>query len=279
MIRVVTDSTSQLTEREAAAAGISVVPMTIVIDGIDYLEGVDLSAEAFYELIGDGVNLTTSQPSPAAFLDTYNQLIDSGATEIVSVHVSEASSGTLNSARLASAEVTVPVHLIDSKMTSYGLAVIADRIAMHVAHHGDTAGIENLADTLIPTIRTVFILQDRRYILRGGRMRREQLPSGVDDVPVLAGTGGGYQLVGTGRTIEDLVDQMAASLLAGDHLRDVAIALAGPDTIAFTERLEHRMHASEKVASVHRYRMGPSIAVHTGPGTAGGFSWPADQNQ
>lgn len=276
MIRIVTDSTSQLTHVQAATHNISIVPMTIIIDGVEHSEGLDLTTESFYESIGDGVMLSTSQPSPATFIETYQRLVAEGATEIVSVHLSEANSGTLNSARLAGGEVSVPVHLIDSKMTSYGLGVIALELADHVATGGtaETAVLE--AEQLIPEISTVFILQDVKYVLRGGRIRQPELPSGTDEVPVLAGSGGHYALIGTGRTIADLTDQMAAALLEGEHLRHVAVAHAAPDTIEFTEGLEDRLESSDLVASVHRYRMGPSIAVHTGPGTAGGFAWPAD---
>lgn len=276
MIRIVTDSTSQLTHEQAATHNISIVPMTIIIDGVEHSEGLDLTTETFYDSIGDGVMLSTSQPSPATFIETYQRLVAEGATEILSVHLSEANSGTLNAARLAAGEVSVPVHLIDSKMTSYGLGVIALAMAEHVASGGmaGTAVLE--AEQLIPAISTVFILQDVKYVLRGGRIRQPELPSGTDDVPILAGNGGHYALIGTGRTIDDLTEQMAAALLEGDHLRHVAVAHAAPDTIEFTEGLETRLGTSELVESVHRYRMGPSIAVHTGPGTAGGFSWPAD---
>lgn len=106
-------------------------------------------------------------------------------------------------------------------------------------------------------------------------MRQAQLPTGTKDIPVLGGVGGGYQLLGTGRTIDELVEQMASALLAGEHQRHVAIAFAAPDTLEFTEKLEALMHESELVETVRRYRMGPAIAVHTGPGTAGGFQWPA----
>jgi len=275
VIRIVTDSTSQLTDLQAATHNISIVPMTIIIDGVEYREGLDLATESFYESIGDGVMLSTSQPSPATFIETYQRLVDEGATEIVSVHLSEASSGTLNAGRVAAGEVSVPIHLIDSKMTSYGLGVIALALADHIATGGtaETALLE--AEQLIPAISTVFILQDVKYVLRGGRIRQPELPSGTNDVPVLAGAGGHYELIGTGRTIDDLTDQMAAALLQGDHLRHVAVAHAAPDTIAFTEGLESQLGSSPSVVSVHRYRMGPSIAVHTGPGTAGGFSWPA----
>ena len=275
MIRIVTDSTSQLTHDQAATHDISIVPMTIIIDGVEYSEGLDLATESFYESIGDGVMLSTSQPSPATFIETYQRLVAEGATEILSVHLSEANSGTLNAARIAAGEVSVPIHLIDSKMTSYGLGVIALMLADHVATGGtaETAVLE--AELLVPTISMVFILQDVNYVLRGGRIRQPELPSGTNDVPVLAGAGGHYELIGTGRTIDNLTDQMAAALLQGHHLRHVAVAHAAPDTIEFTEGLEAQLGSSHLVVSVHRYRMSPSIAVHTGPGTAGGFSWPA----
>jgi DegV family protein with EDD domain len=194
------------------------------------------------------------------------------------VHVGQGLSGTLNAARVAAADIEVPVHLIDSKSTSYGLGLLALEIASHVRATGSTDAASSLAECVIEATATVFILQDLRYIMKGGRMRPANLPTGTKEIPVLGGFGGGYQLLGTGTTIDELVDQMAASLLAGDHERHAAIALAAPDTIVFTEKLEGLMHASPKVESVRRYRMGPAIAVHTGPGTAGGFTWPVGRS-
>lgn len=273
-IAVITDSSCQLSDSEAATAGIDIVPITITIDGEPFLDGVDVTAEEFYDRIGEGVELSTSQPSPGVFVEAWSRAIEHGATEIVSVHVGQELSGTLNAARVAAAAIDVPVHLVDSKSTSYGLGVLALEIANHVRTTGSTEEVSARASRLVDATATVFILQDLRYIMKGGRMRPANLPTGTKDIPVLGGVGGPYRLLGTGRTVDELVDQMAASLLAGDHQRHAAIALAAPDTIVFSEKLEELMHASPKVESVRRYRMGPAIAVHTGPGTAGGFSWP-----
>jgi len=274
MIGIVTDSTSQLTPEQADEAGVLVVPITVTIDGEDYLEGVELTAEDFYGRLTDGVRLSTSQPSPGRFAEIYRRLIDSGASEVVSIHLDEASSGTLNSARLAAESVDVPVHLVDSRTTSYGLGALTLHLADHVRLRG-TGGLVEAADTMIAGMGTVFILQDLGYVLRGGRMRTAELPDGTGDVPVLGGYGGRYEMIDTGRTIDDLVDSMAEFLLAGSGPRHIAIALAAPDTIEFTDGLEARMRADDKVASLHRYRMGPSVALHPGPGTAGRFRWPA----
>ena len=273
-IAVITDSSCQLSDTEAAGAGIDIVPITITIDGEPFLDGVELTAADFYERIGEGVELSTSQPSPGAFIEAWSRAIERGATQIVSVHVGQELSGTLNAARVASADIEVPILLIDSKSTSYALGLLALEIANHVRTSGSTEAVSARAARLVEATATAFILQDLRYIMKGGRMRPANLPTGTKDIPVLGGVGGPYQLLGTGRTVDELVDQMAASLLAGDHERHAAIALAAPDTIVFTEKLEELMHESSKVESVRRYRMGPAIAVHTGPGTAGGVTWP-----
>lgn len=274
MIAVVTDSTSQLTPTEAAAAGIDVVPLTVTIDGSDHLEGIDLTAEDFYDRLDSGIRLETSQPSPGRFADTYRRLAAGGASEIVSVHLAEEVSGTLNSARIASELVGIPVHLIDSRMTSYGLGALTRHLASFVRRHG-TAGVQHAAAEMIEATGMVFTLPDLGHVARGGRMRIPELPDGSTDIPVLGGYGGRYDLLGVGRSVDELVDVMTRFLSAGDHLRRVAIAHAAPETIVFTEALERRMRASELVDSVHRYRLGPSVAVHAGPGTAGGFVWPA----
>lgn len=273
-IAIVTDSSCQLSTEEVEQLGAIVVPITIIIDDVEFADGIDVTAESFYERIGDGVRLSTSQPSPGAFIEAWEAAVSSGATEIVSIHVGQELSGTINSARLAAQHLDVPITVIDSKTTSYGLGIVVREVAAQLAKLGHSDGITEFADALIAGIGTVFILQDLRYVLKGGRMRQAQLPTGIKDIPVLGGTGGGYQLLGTGRTIDELVDQMAASLLAGGHRRHTAIAFAAPDTLEFTEKLEARMDASPLVESIHRYRMGPAIAVHTGPGTAGGFQWP-----
>ncbi len=274
-IAVVTDSSAQLSAEQIDAHGVRVVPISIVLDDVPYRDGVDLEVDDFYGRLGAGVRVSTAQPSPGAFVEAWSAAVEAGATEIVSVHVGSELSGTLNSARLAAGELHVPIHLIDSKLTSYGLGQLTLAIVDRVRTLGSTDGIGPFAADVVESMSMVFILQDLKYVLRGGRMRRAELPSGANDIPVLGGSGGAYQLLGTGRTIDELVEQMAAALLEGEHQRHVAIALAAPDTIEFTEKLEARMHESALVESVHRYRMGPAVAVHTGPGTAGGFAWPA----
>ena len=102
-IGLVTDSNAQLPPELADRFAIEVVPLTVTVDGVEYLEGVDLDADDFYSRFEHGASpvVATSQPSPGRFADAYQRLADGGATEILSVHIGSAVSGTVNSARLA----------------------------------------------------------------------------------------------------------------------------------------------------------------------------------
>ena len=77
--------------------------MTVTIDGVEHHEGVDLDADGFYAHFADGhtPEVTTSQPSPGAFVEAYARLADRGCEEIWSIHIAEAMSGTVGAARIA----------------------------------------------------------------------------------------------------------------------------------------------------------------------------------
>ena len=71
MIGLVTDSNAQLPDELVARYGVEVVPLTVTVDGVDHLEGVDLDADAFYAAFdaaeGPAPQVATSQPSPGRF--------------------------------------------------------------------------------------------------------------------------------------------------------------------------------------------------------------------
>jgi len=277
MIGFVTDSSSQLSPGLARAWGVAVVPITVTVDGADFLEGVDLTTAQFWDRFAGAESLpdiSTSQPSPGAFAAAYQALADAGATAVVSVHVGSEVSGTVNAARLATELVDVSVVIVDSGTASFGVSACLRR-AIDAVHSGaDAHAAAEAARSLTPAIGTSFILQGLDFARRGGRFV-ESLPDDAEDVVVLAGYGTALDVVGSARTAEDLVEAMAAPFLANPTPVHAAVGLADPAMEPLTERLEQRLRSSDVVLDVVRYQVTPSIASHTGPGTAGGFWWPA----
>lgn len=280
-IAVIADSSGQLTPEQASAAGISIVPLTVTLDGTDLADGLDVTAEDFYARFVPGVTeVSTSQPSPAAFIDAFEQAAADGADHVVAVLVGSAYSGTIDSARVAGDAVDVGVTIVDSGTSSFGVGAAALAAAEAVRDGGSVDDAAGAADRRAAVLESVFILQGLELAQRSGRFG--DLDSGVDDVeaiPVLWTGRGELEVVESvppgPNSVEDAVAAMAGRVLAREGDLIVASGLAHPDTAPITEALEMALLDSGRVDRLLRYRVGPSVAAHVGPGTAGVFTWPA----
>src|SRR5688500_18021132 len=98
MIGFCTDSNAQLPEELCTRYGVEVVPLTVVIDGESYLEGVTLDADEFYRRFEQGQkpSVSTAAPGPGQFIAAYERLAERGAEAILSVHIGSPFSGTIN---------------------------------------------------------------------------------------------------------------------------------------------------------------------------------------
>lgn len=279
-VGIVVDSNSQIPAELAAAWGIEVVAIPVTIAERSYLEGVDLDADAFWRLLvpdADGVlpAVSTSLPSPGQLIEAYQRLIDGGATSIVSVHVGEAYSGTINAARLAANNVDVPVELVDTGTASFGIAACAIEAARVARSGSDTAAAAEAARAVAARIRSVFIAQALDFAT-GGRMG-SHLPVDSDEVQVIAtGPGLVIEVVGAGRSVDDLCDLMAETMSNDGAPIHVAVGVADPAATPFADGLESRLRDRPDVIDVVVYRVGPSVGAHFGPGTAGGFWYQAE---
>jgi DegV family protein with EDD domain len=279
VIGLCTDSNSQLPPELIDRFGIAVVPITVNVDDVEYLEGVDLDADGFYGRFENGHApvVSTSQPSPGQFALAYEELIASGCTSILSIHLSAAVSGTLNSARLAARSVPVPVRLIDTGTASFGVGccvwAAADAISNGASFDQATAIAANLA----PQIGNVFIVSAFDMMQSGGRIANNagELLEG-SGIPILSLVNGEVQVVQRVGTIVEAVNAMAEYALRwGDGLR-IAVGMADRAGSALGEALAEAVRPAANVREVIHYRIGPSVGAHTGPGTAGCFMFPAE---
>ena len=159
MIGICTDSNSQLLQTLAERHAIEVVPMTVTVGDHEYLEGVDLDTDDFYELLrlDPQPSVSTSQPSPGQFAAAYESLLQRGCDEIVSIHVTGSMSGALNSARLAARSLPVPVRLVDSGTASFGVTLCVWAAAEAVARGATLDEAVRVAESLAPNIGMVFM--------------------------------------------------------------------------------------------------------------------------
>src|SRR5262245_12670337 len=149
-----TDSSSQLPRQLVERYAVEVVPVTVTIDGIDYLEGLELDADAFYARFLDGASpeVATVDPGPDRFTEAYERLAASGATDILSVHVGSAVSGTLRAAALAAESSPVPVRLVDTGAASFAVSCCLWEAAETLADGAELEEAAVVAESLLPTI-------------------------------------------------------------------------------------------------------------------------------
>lgn len=273
-IGVVTDSSSQITAELTTRHSIAVVPLTVTVDGVDHLEGVDLDADAFYDAFGGGhrPDVSTSQPSPGRFLETYDRLAGQGYDEIVSIHISEAMSGTVDSARVAARDAAVPVEVIDTGSASFGVAACAWTAAVAVAAGAATTGVRADIERLVPRIATAFMVGVPMLTERGGRATGVELDD--EGIQVLAMADGELDVLERVGTVADTIDVMSTFATSWGAGVTVAIGTADEPSRALSDRLAEALDGLAKIDTVMHYRIGPSIGAHTGPGTFGLFVFP-----
>ena len=275
MIGICTDSNSQLPAELIARYGIEVVPLTVTVDDVEYLEGVDLDADAFYAHYANGHTpvVTTSQPSPGQFAVAYDDLAARGCTEILSIHVAAAVSGTINAARLGAHSVPTNVKLVDSGTASFGVSCCVWAAAEAIARGATLEQAALVAEQLAPSIGNVFVVGALDHLRDGGR--GGDLTAVDGGLPILTLRNGTVEVLQRLATPLDAVNAMAAHVIGwGERLR-AAVGHSDAATEVIADALEAAIGEAASVVDVVRYRVGPSVGAHTGPGTVGCFMFPA----
>lgn len=275
VIGLVTDSSSQITVELVERFAVEVVPLTVTIDGDDYLEGVDLDADGFYARYAAGASpaVATSQPAPGRFAEAYGRLAEAGADEIVSIHISRAMSGTVASATLAAVDAPVPVSVIDTGSASFGVSVCTWAAGVAIGRGANVADIQRRIGGLVPRIATAFMVGVPSLTERGSRAEGVDL-SDDDGIPILVLERGELRILERVSSIDDTIDVMSTYASEWDDDVTVAIGTADEPSRSLTTRLAGALEGAASVSGVVHYRVGPSVGAHTGPGTFGLFVFP-----
>ena len=270
MIGLCTDSNAQLPAELVDRYGVEVVPLTVTLDGDDFLEGVNLDADGFYARFEQGVTqVSTAAPSPGRFMLAYEALVERGATEILSIHIGSSVSSTLDAARVASRGAGVPVRLVDTGTASFGVACCVWEAAEALAKGAGVEEAASVADAVAARTGNVFVVGALELARRGGRLGGSPSAPGPAAIPVLTLADGRMVPVGEVATMDEAARVMAATVLgAGTGLR-VGLGIADAGAAPLWNALEAGLVDAPEVLEVVRYRIGPSVGAHTGPGSAG----------
>ncbi len=271
MVRIVTDSSSDVPHDLAAQLGITIVPAVVRFGEESFLDGVDIDHDTFYRrLQEESVFPSTSQPSPGQFAEAYEELAPD-TDGIVSIQLSSRLSGTYNSAVQGArvAGVSCPIEVVDSGSTSLGLGLIAIGAA-RLAHSGAPMDVV-LANVRkwIPRSHLYGALDTLDFLVRGGRIGRAKYFLGtlIRVRPVLAVVDGEVQPVRQLRTrvqVERFLDDQARL-----HQPVRALGVVYSTDRAAAETMADRLADLCPRESIVLGRVGPGLGSHTGPGLLG----------
>jgi DegV family protein with EDD domain len=171
-IKIVTDSACDLPQDIVQQLNIRVVPLFINIGNVSYQDGLDLSREEFYRNLPEyNPAPKTAAPGPGQFQKVYNELADQGATAIISIHVSESLSNTVEAARLGAKDFNrVPVTVVDSRQLSLGAGLLVVTAAKAAAEGKSVEEIVAIIEEKTRRTYTFAALDTLEYLRRGGRM-------------------------------------------------------------------------------------------------------------
>jgi DegV family protein with EDD domain len=272
VIGLVTDSSSQLPASLRDRFGVQVVPLTIVIDGQEFDEGVNLTSDDFYARLSAGALVTTAAPSPGRILEAWHAAAAAGATDILSIHIGSNTSATVNAANLAVPMSETPVHVLDSGTASFPVACCVWGAGLVIERGGTIDEAADTARAIAAQVGNVFIVGALDLARRGGRLAAGAESSGA--VPVLALDRGTMDVVGEARdraaAVSAMVDYVRER--AGDRVQRVGVGHAGAHDIA--DDLAENLDSLPCVGEIVRYEVGPSVGAHTGLGTVGCVFFP-----
>jgi DegV family protein with EDD domain len=273
-IAVVTDSTAYLPAELNGTYDLTIVPLTVVINGWDGLEGIEVSpAEVARALTERRAAVSTSRPAPAQFVSEYRRLLDAGADGVVSVHLSAKLSGTYEAAQLAAAEVGPRVRVVDSGTAAMGLGFPALAAAASAREGHDLETVTRTAAEHAARVTTLFYVDTLEFLRRGGRIGAASALVGtaLSVKPLLHVEDGAVvvrdRVRTAGRALTRLVDLAVEA--AGDGEADVAVHHLGtPDRAsALVDALSERL--GDRLRDCYLTEVGAVVAAHTGPGLAG----------
>jgi DegV family protein with EDD domain len=264
-VMVVTDASSRLPPDMREKWGIRVVPLHILLDGVDRRDGVDEIPDDVYKR-----HATTAAATPAELRAAYQQaLADSGGDGVVAVHISSALSGTCAAAERTAAELGPAVRVIDSKSAAMGTGFVALAAARAAAAGGDLDTVAGAASSAVSRSHSFMVVHRLDNLRRSGRIggAKAWLGTALALKPLLRVDDGKLVLAQRVRTAGHATAAMIDRVceVVGDGSAALAVHhVANPDganEVAAT--LAQRLPACEPAIVTP---LGPVLAQHVGAG-------------
>lgn len=278
MLKIITDSASDLPAEYVALHGLQVIPTPVVIDEVDYLDGRTICTKDFYDILDDTArDVRTYHINPAMFEDAFLPSAEAGDS-VIYLCFSTGIAGTFNAANIARTSILekypdFDLTIIDSKCASIGFGLFVTKMVTMLENGAPKEVLIEAADYFIAHIHHVFTVHTLAYLIKGGRLSKFKgtIAETLDMKPILiVDSAGSLQVVKTVRgrkkSLKTLIDYVAEK---GYDLPSQTVAVChgeDEDALRFVlELLDNQVHPKDTLIST----VGCAIGAHTGRGIVG----------
>lgn len=268
-IKIVTDSTMDMSKELADELGIVIVPLSVTIKGETYLDRVDIQPAEFIESMKSLEELPkSSQPSTGTFLEVYDKLGEEGY-EVLSIHMTGKMSGTVRSAESAAHMTNTKVTVIDSKFISIALQFQVTEAAQMAKQGKSMDEIIKRLNKVRDNTKLYIMIDTLENMVKGGRIGKGKafIGSLLNIKPIASLEGAEYNPVAKVRSHSQVVKWMTKQFT--QDVKGKTVRGAG---IVHAEAYELSAKIKESIIELTGYNdisidyTGPTISTHTGPG-------------
>ena len=270
-VRIICDSASDITQEQAKEWGITVLPLKILWEGEEYLDGVTMKSRDFFEKLIETDELpTTSQLSPYDYDKAFQEVVDAGDTAVCFT-ISSKLSGTYQSANIAKEDFGDNIIVVDTLNAAVGEQILVKR-AIELRDSGKTA--QEIADIINEekkNVRVIALIDTLEYLKKGGRISATTAIAGtvLNIKPVVAITDGEIGVLGKARgskngnnKLMELVQQDGI-----DFSRPFLLTYAGLNDDLLQKYIKDSSSLYEgKTEELGIVPLGSVIGTHVGPG-------------
>lgn len=272
-IRIVVDSTSDLTDEIIEKYNIKMVPLTVNFENESFLDKVELSTKEFFDKLEAAEKLpTTTLVSPGTFVEVFSEILLEG-DQVLGLFIASELSGTYDSARMAKDMIgSEDIHLIDTKSVCLGsFALVLEAIRL-VEEKKPIEEIVNELEALKEKTVVVAALDTLKYLEKGGRLSKGQAVIGslLNIKPIIAVKDGKISVIdkirGKNKTIKWFDEWIEKNNF---DLSDKTVLLFHGRAYEQLKVLRNTIEEKYNIKNIIEQEIGAVIGTHAGPGVLG----------
>lgn len=272
-IKIICDSLSDVNKEYLEKYDIDVVPLTLILDGKEYRDSIDIKPEDFYKILREeNAYPKTSQATYAQFKQIFDKYTKEGK-KILYISGSAAATGTCQSAIMAKNDTEGEIYIYDTNNLTFGAGFFVVKAAEMINEGKNIDEVFEALDKIKEKYILMFSVDTLEYLKKGGRISSTKATVGslLNIKPILEVKDGLVSQVGQVRGKKNVINKMIDYIKdrLGDDLGQEEVYIGYSDDLKEREKLTEIAKEVFKPKKIEYFMIGTCVGAHSGPGVGG----------